>query len=185
MSCNREDGIPAKSKCCCGVWGKIPGHKSSVIIAWENQGGVDRTPWQGGHPSSCWGSHRVLRDKGKRWGSAIFPMPGTDDPILWSRNKILTLGTRRLAWKPANARHLGSVTVGIVVDLNFWFLSPPRLSPVTLLPILVLVLDKYEAVLCTKHQPALVTAWHKTWTEPIRSGGQCDHRHNFGLSGKL
>ena len=71
------------------------------------------------------------------------------------------------------------------MDLNPWLFTSAPLSPVSPLTLLVLVLDKDEAVFGTKHKPTLVTAGHETRTEPIWSWRQGDYRHAFRLSGKL
>ena len=71
------------------------------------------------------------------------------------------------------------------MNLNPWLFTSATLPPIATLTLLVLVLDKDQAVLSTKHQPTLVSAGHKTRTEPIRSRWQADHRHAFRLSAKL
>ena len=71
------------------------------------------------------------------------------------------------------------------MDLNPWLLPSAPLSPVAPLTLLVLVLDKHEAVFSTKHQPTLVIAGHETRAVPIWSWRQGDHSHAFGISGKL
>ena len=71
------------------------------------------------------------------------------------------------------------------MNLNPWLFTSATLPPIATLTLLVLVLDKDQAVLSTKHQPTLVSAGHETRTEPIWSRWQGDHRHALSLSAKL
>ena len=71
------------------------------------------------------------------------------------------------------------------MDLYPWLLPSASLSPVAPLTLLVLVLNKHQTVLSTKHQPTLVIARHETGAVPIWSWWESDHSHAFCLSGKL